>query len=190
MSYYRFLLISTLAAGLATAAFAEEGGGAIGTQSGSQSQGGSQGGTQSTATVTRNYTFAPVALSSTETVRVIVVNTATAPTTTSSTTTTAPSCTGKITFLSSASTPPTVSPVSFTIGAGQFAFADLPYAKSGISTSPGEVLGKVESDVSVSAHALCSLGMSLVVMDTTTGATHAVLGSASMQGSAFVLGNR
>jgi hypothetical protein len=184
MSFHRFLLISALAAGFATAALADEIGSVIGGQ-----------GTQAAqaTTITRNFVFAPVTLSSSETARVIVVNTATAPTTTSSSNNdAAPSCTGKITFLASGATPPTVSAVSFTIGAGQFAFADLPYGKSGISTSPGEVVGKVESDLSVTSKAPCSLGMSLVVMDFTTGAAHVVLTNPSTQNNplAFAFGNR
>ena len=164
MSFHRFLLISALAVGFATAVFADNDGG--------------PGTVSPTTTITRNFVFAPVTLTSTETARVTVVNTAPPATGNNP----APSCTGKITFLASGSTPPTVSAVSFTLGAGQFAFADLPYGKSGISTTPGEVVGKVESDISFTSKAPCALGMSLVVFDTTTGVAHVILGSASAQG--------
>ncbi|HXP83699.1 MAG TPA: hypothetical protein VN841_03215 [Bryobacteraceae bacterium] len=166
MSFHRFLLISTLAAGFASAALAADGGPAT---------------VAPTTTITRNFVFAPVTLTSTETARVIVVNTAPAPAATAANST-APSCTGKITFIASGATPPTVSPVSFTLGAGQFAFADLPYSKSGLSTTPGEVVGQVESDVNFTSKAACTLGMSLVVFDSTTGVAHVILGNASAQG--------
>jgi hypothetical protein len=161
MSLYRFVLISTLAAGFATAALADDNPGK---------------GNQSATTITKNYVFPPVTLTSTETARVIVVNTAPPATGNNP----APSCTGTISFLlSSSATPP--NPVGFTLPSGQFAFVDLPFSKIGVSTPPGEVVGKVAQTVSVPSQAPCSLGMSLVVFDTTTGVGHLILGNASTQ---------
>jgi hypothetical protein len=93
----------------------------------------------------------------------------------------APSCTGKLTFQASGTTPPSTTAVTFTIGSGQFATADLPYTKSGLSTTPGEVVGVVESDITVPATAPCSLSMSLVVFDSTSGVAHVVLSGATGQ---------
>jgi hypothetical protein len=171
MTFHNFLLISVaagLTAGIAMPAFAADGPGPADPVST----------TTQTTSITRNFVFSPVTLASSETARVVVVNTA-APATGNNT---APSCVGKITFLASGSTPPTNGIVTFTLGAGQFTVADLPYGKSGISTSPGEVVGKVESDITLGSKAPCSLEMSLIVFDSTTGAAHVILGSASAQG--------
>jgi hypothetical protein len=157
MPLYRLVLVSTLAVGVATAALADD----------SPGKG---------TTVTKNYAFPPVTLTSTETARVIVVNTAPPATGNNP----APSCTGSISFLlSSSTTPPT--PTGFTLAAGQFSFADLPFSKIGVSTPPGVVVGEVQQTVSVPSQAPCSLSMSLVVFDTTTGVGHLILGNASTQ---------
>lgn len=161
MSFHRFLLISALTAGCAAAAFAQE----------------STLAATPATTISRPYVFPPVTLTSTETARVIVVNTA-APATGNNT---APSCTGSVTFLSSGTTP-TVGSLPFTLGAGKFGFFDLPYAKSGLSTIPGAIVGQVSETFTLGqAQAPCSLGLSLVVFDTVTGVAHVVLGNASAQ---------
>ena len=125
-------------------------------------------------TLTRGFTFSPVTLATSETARITVVNTA-APATTGGT---PPSCTGSISFLSSGSSTP-LAQTSFTLGAGQFVTVNLPYLSSGITTSPGEVLGQVTlSQTFGPSAAACTLSMSLVVFDTSSGVGHLVVPNA------------
>jgi len=160
--FHRLLLISALASGCAASAMAQT---VVTTPA------------PTPVNVTRTYVFPPVTLASTETARVIVVNTA-APATGNST---APSCTGSISFLSSG-TSQTLDQTPFTLGAGQFATVSLPYNASGITTSPGEVVGQVTQNQALGqAAAPCSLNLSLVVIDTSSGVGHLVLGNASAQ---------
>ena len=176
MSFQRFLLISAVAAGSALVALADDGK--------SDSHQTSTSTPSTTPTVTRDIISAPVTLSATETARVIVANTAAAATSTS----TAPSCAGSIAFLASGTAPPTTTPTNFMLGAGQFAFADLTYAKSGISISPGEVIGEVHLTINVGSKAPCTLQTSLVVFDSTTGAAHVVVsGAGNSQGGPIPL---
>ena len=150
----RFVFISALALGLSVVALADN------------------DKTPATTTITHDYFLGPVSQTSTETARVIVVNTA-APATGNNP---APSCTGTISFMASGTNPPTVTPLTYTVGAGKFATLDLPYGQSGIAAPlPGSVIAKVETKDTVPATAPCSLSFSLVVFDATTDAIHAVI---------------
>jgi hypothetical protein len=128
-------------------------------------------------TLTRDYVFPPVTLATTETARIIVVNTAPAPTAAGGT---APSCTGTMAFTLSGGT--TTAPMAFTLGSGQFATANMPFTNSGITTSPGEVVGKVSLTNDLSTRTPCNLSMSLEVFDTTSGVGHVILGSPALTG--------
>lgn len=163
MIFPRYLSVAAMSAILVTGAFADDEK--------------NEGNNNTPPTVTRDFTFPPVTLGSTETARITVVNTA--PPATGSNP--APSCTGTFSFIASGATPPTVTPAKFTVGAGQFAFLDLPYGKSGISTSPGEVVGMVSLNVTPGSKVPCSLQMSEITYDTTTGAGHVALGNAAAQ---------
>jgi hypothetical protein len=164
MHFHRFLVISALAAGLAAIAFADDDGNK--NQNGNGS--GSGGGT--TTATTQEFVFPPVTLSATETAQVNVVNNAPPATGTNP----APSCIGNVVFvLSSTATPPAAAP--FSLGAGQFFTASLPFSKLGVSTPLGEVVAKIELTVTTGSNVPCSLGASEVVVDTTSGATHAVV---------------
>jgi hypothetical protein len=150
----------------------------------------------------RDYSFPPVTLATSETARLIVINTAAAPvavpvttsssSTGSNSTVPAPSCTGTLAFTTyngapsattsaAQSSATTTTPVDFTIGAGQVATLDL--LSSHISTSPGEVVGLVTL---TSSNALprpaCSLAMSMEVFDSTSGVGHVVLTNAAVTG--------
>lgn len=164
MSLQRFLFISALLAGSAVAAFGQ-----------------STPKATNTTTITRTYVFPAVNLNTGETARVIVLNSAPAATSSSSSSSNnpAPSCTGSISFLSSAngSLP---SPVTFTLGAGQFAYADLHFSATGISSAPGPVTGSVAQTFSEPSAAPCSLQMSLVTFDS-TGASHLIVVNPSVQ---------
>jgi len=127
-------------------------------------------------TITRTFTLAPATLTSSETARLIAVNTAPAATGNNP----APSCTGSFAFLASGSAPPTVGTPTFTLAAGAFAFLDLPYAKSGLSATPGEVVGIITQTIATGSKAVpCNLHISEVIFDTTTGGAHAVVTSAT-----------
>jgi hypothetical protein len=130
--------------------------------------------------ITRDHVFPPVTLATTETARIIVVNTATAPAATASTPSAAPSCTGTMAFTLSSGT--STAPVTFTVGAGQFAIANMPFTNAGIVTSPGEVVGKVALTTDLSTRTPCNLAMSLEVFDTTSGVGHVVLTSPTITG--------
>ncbi len=161
----------------------------------------------------KDYSFPPITLATSETARLIVINTAAAPTvvpvttttsTSSSTTTTstttstapAPSCTGTLAFTTYNGAPSattstaqsdatTTTPVDFTLGAGQVATLDL--LSSHISTSPGEVVGLL-TDTSSNAipRPASNLTMTMEVFDTTSGVGHVVLTNASLTGGAVV----
>jgi hypothetical protein len=124
-------------------------------------------------TFTRNFVFPPVGLGSTETAQVNVANTAAVPASVSAT---APSCTGTVTF-AGANGATIGKAMPFTALAGQISSVNLPFNSAGITGVRGAILVSVQQ--TISSNAPCQLSLSLETFDTTTGATHIFLGSAS-----------
>ena len=121
-------------------------------------------------TITRSIYFPPVTLATTETARIILVNTAPAATGNNP----APSCTGTAQFFFAGPTN-LPAPFTYTLGSGQFASLDLTYAKTGATTAPAEVVGVVSQAITIGSAIPCSLNLSLVVFDTQTSVGHLIL---------------
>jgi hypothetical protein len=122
---------------------------------------------------TRDYLFPPVGVGSSETASITVVNTATASSG-GTVVTVAPSCTGTISFSNANGAIGT--PVSFTVGSGQFKTVTLPFSSAALTGNRVEIQGKVALTISTSP---CSLMFSMETYDSTAGTTHVVL-SASL----------
>jgi hypothetical protein len=121
---------------------------------------------QTTATVTRQSSFPPVGLASTETAQINVVNLASA-----STSGTAASCTGTVSFVNAnGATIGTASP--FTVASGQIFSVTLPFSAAGASSSRTEFRGVVALTYTRGSGVPCALASSLETYDASTGATH------------------
>jgi hypothetical protein len=127
------------------------------------------------ATITRNSSFPPVGLATTETMQVNVVNLAVNPTTVTSTAPAA-SCTGSISFYNAAGTALGTA-TDFTVAAGVIQSVTLTLAKAGItSTTRAEIRAVIQSTITEGREAPpCSLASSLETYDSTLGATHVYL---------------
>src|SRR5580700_3376206 len=128
-----------------------------------------------TSTVTRDYSFPPVGLASSETAQVNVVNIATAP---SSATATAPSCSGTVTFLNAGGTA-IGKATSFTTTGSQVFSTQLTFSQLGVASSDtrGEFVASVQLSGPFTSFGGCSLVFSLETFDTTSGVTHVYLGN-------------
>jgi hypothetical protein len=127
-----------------------------------------------TAAVTRNTSYPPVGLASTETMQVNVVNLASNPTTVT-TTTPAASCTGNISFFNAAGTPVGTA-TTFTVTEGQISSATLTFAKAAIAGTRGEIRAVIQTATPTGRNApACSLESSLETFDSVSGATHVYL---------------
>lgn len=130
-------------------------------------------GTTGSAVVTRNYSFAPLGLASTETAQVNVVNNAKQGTSASSP---APVCTGTITF-TNASGATAGKAVSFTTTGSEIFSTQLSFAALATSGTRAEFVATVESNSALPPTAPCSLVFSLETFDTQSGVTHVYLGN-------------
>jgi hypothetical protein len=132
------------------------------------------GQTATPTSFSRDYSFPPVGLASSETAQVNVVNIATASTATGAT---APACTGTITFVNAAGK--TIgTPASFTTTGSQVSSTQLMFSQIGATGTRGEFVASIQSTTSFPSKAPCSLVFSLETFDDSTGATHVYLGSA------------
>jgi hypothetical protein len=139
-------------------------------------------GSTGTSTVTRDYSFPPTGLGSSETAQVNVLNIAPASTSANAT---APSCTGTISFANAAgkATTGNSSPVSFTTTGSQIFSTQLTFAELGASGSRGEFVATVALTSTVPSKAPCSLVFSLETFDNSTYATHIFLGNSAANSS-------
>ena len=125
-----------------------------------------------TTSSTRQFTFPPVGLGSTETAEINVVNAAS-----NSSTGTAASCTGNLSFLNaSGATIGAATP--FTLAAGQSSFARVPFASAANGGTRTLIRAVVEVTGSTATpRPPCSLDFSFQTFDTTTGASHVLVTS-------------
>jgi hypothetical protein len=132
---------------------------------------------QTTSTThTRTTSFGVVGFGSTETMRVNLLNIATA-----STSGTAASCTGTVTFTSA--TGATIgAATAFTIASGQVFSVNLSFASSGGTGSRVELVPSVQQ---TSSSAPCGLSASLEVFDASSGVSHIHLGSSDAGSPGF-----
>jgi hypothetical protein len=122
--------------------------------------------TTTTITVTREATYPPVGLASSETAQINVANLAS-----NSAKGTAASCSGTIAFLNSSGV--TIgSATPFTVTSGQIYSVSLPFAKTGASVRT-EIRGVI--GYSTTSDVPCTLSSSLETYDSTTGVTHIFL---------------
>lgn len=136
-------------------------------------------GTTTSSTITRNYSFPPVGLGSSETAQVNVVNIAIASTAANAT---APSCPGTITFTNAAGK--SVGSTSFTTTGNQITSAQLTFSTLATSGNRAEFIATVQQTVTIPTTAPCSLVFSLETYSNSTYQTDVFLGnsSASMTG--------
>lgn len=131
---------------------------------------------QTSTTFTRDFSYPPVGISSTETLQINVLNQDTA-----SSSGTAASCTGTITFKNASGT--TIgTATSFSVTSGQVFSASLPFSKAGATGTRAEIVGSVQL---TSSSAPCALANSLETFDTSSGVTHVFLTGSSPQGGGF-----
>jgi hypothetical protein len=129
-----------------------------------------------TSTVTRDYSFPPVGLASSETAQVNVVNLATMPTAAGAA---APTCSGTIAF-ANAGGKAIGSPVSYTTTGSQVFSTQLTFSQLGVTGTRAEFVASVQTTGSfLVSRALCVLGFSLETFDESTGVTHVYLGSST-----------
>ena len=131
-------------------------------------------GTTTIGTVTRDYTFPPVGLASSETAQVNLVNLALAPIPSG-----AAACTGTITFSNAGGT--TIGkPISFTTAGSQVFSTQLMFSQLQLAASDtrGEFVASVQVTTSFGPTA-CSLVFSLETFDSMSGVTHVYLGNSS-----------
>lgn len=125
---------------------------------------------QTTTTVTRNSSYPPVGLASSETMQVNVVNLAENPSITASLT--PASCTAIVSFFNAAGTPIGTA-TDFTVTAGETQSVTLTLAKAGITGSRAELRAVIQTTTTEGRNAPpCSLGSSLETFDSTSGVTH------------------
>ncbi|MGP0076354.1 MAG: hypothetical protein ACLPWF_30940 [Bryobacteraceae bacterium] len=126
-------------------------------------------------TATRDFSFPPVGLASSETAQLNLVNIAPASATTGAA---APSCTGTITF-SDASGKTIGSPTNFTTTGSQVSSTQLLFSQLPGSATRGEFVANVQLTLSFPEKAPCALVFSLETFDTMSGVTHVYLGNSS-----------
>jgi hypothetical protein len=124
-------------------------------------------------TVSRQASFPPIGVASSETLQINVANLATA-----SSSGTAASCTGTIAFFGSNGSAIGTA-TQFTATSGQIVSASLPFSKIGASGTRGEVRAVVTLTFTAGSGVPCTLASSLETYDTGTGVTHVFLGDAS-----------
>jgi hypothetical protein len=131
---------------------------------------------------TRNYSFPPVGLASSETAQLNVVNIATGSTATNE----APACTGTITF-ANAGGKAIGTPTSFTTTGSQISSTQLTFSQLQLASTDtrGEFVASVQVTHTTPGTAPCSLVFSLETFDTSSGVTHVYLGN-SATGTALV----
>jgi hypothetical protein len=137
--------------------------------------------TTTPTTITRNSSFTPVGLGSTETMQVNIANLATNPSTGA-----AAACTGTVSFLNAAGTV-IGTPMSFTVSSGQTFSVTLPFTKAGIAGIRGEVRVSIQTTSPVKNAPPCSLESSLETFDSVNGATHVYLSNPITQVVAGIL---
>lgn len=120
--------------------------------------------TTTNTTVTRQSSYAPTGLATSETAQVNVTNTATA-----SSNGTAASCTGTISFLNSSGTAIGTA-TSFTVTSGQTFSVTLPFSKVGASGSRTVIRGVIS--LTETSGVPCELSWSMETYDSTSGASH------------------
>jgi hypothetical protein len=126
-------------------------------------------------TTTPSSSFPPVGIGSTETIQVILSNTATAlsnPAIVSNEP--APSCTGSVAFYNASGTIIGTA-TSFTLTTGQISQVSLPYASAGSTSVRALVRAVVSLTTTFPKPTPCSLSYSLATFDTATGVTHAIV---------------
>jgi hypothetical protein len=132
-------------------------------------------------TTTQNLTFPVMAVASSETAQINVLNTAS-----SSSTTSTASCTGSMSFYD-ASGALIGSAAAFTVTAGHIASASKAYLALGGSGARVLVRGIVTLATTTSTTSTtttpCSLGATMEVYDTLTGLTHDMVSAAANTGS-------
>ncbi len=130
-----------------------------------------------TSTVTRDYSFPPVGLASSEIAQVNVVNLAPTPTAAGAA---APTCSGTIAF-ANAGGKAIGSPVSYTTTGSQVFSTQLTFSQLGGTGTRAEFVASVQATGSflLSSRALCVLGFSLETFDESSGVTHVYLGSST-----------
>lgn len=133
-------------------------------------------GTTATATFTRDYSFPPVGLASSETAQVNILNVALASASANST---APACTGTVTFVN-ASGKTIGTPASFTTTGSAIFSTQLTFSQLSATGTRGEFTASVQLSNALPAKAPCSLVFSLETFDDATGATHVYLGSSGI----------
>lgn len=122
-------------------------------------------GTTPPAVITRNYSFPPVGLASTETAQVNVVNTATASTAAGAA---APACNVTITFTNASAK--TVDTVKFTTTGSDIVSTGLSFSTLASSGTRAEFIASVELSTTPGSNTPCSAVFSLETFDT-SGAT-------------------
>ncbi len=128
-------------------------------------------GSTGSASFTRDFSFPPVGLASSETAQINLVNIATMSMNANAV---APSCAGTITFTGAGGT--TIgSPVPFTTTGAQISSTQLAFSKLGATGNRGEFVASIQATTTIPAKAPCSLVFSLETFDNTTGATHVFL---------------
>ncbi len=134
--------------------------------------------TTTTTTVTRESSYPPIGLASTETMQVNLANLAK-----NVTNGPAASCTGSVEFLNAAGTVIGAA-TPFNVAQNAILSVSLPFTKSSISGVRGEVRVVITTTTPVGKNSPpCALETSLELFDTTTGALHAFLGPAAPQSS-------
>lgn len=128
-----------------------------------------QSGTPTPASTTRTSSLPPVGIGVTETVQVILTNTAT-----SSSKGTAASCAGSVSFYNASGTMIGTTE-SFTLASGQIEQVGLPYASAGSTAVRALVRAAVSLTTMFPSSAPCALSYSLATFDTATGVTHAIV---------------
>jgi hypothetical protein len=131
-------------------------------------------------TPTQTINLPPVGLGATETLEVNVANLAS-----NSSSGTAASCTGTVTFFNAGGTA-IGSAQSFTVTAGQSSPISLPFSSSGGTGTRTTVRAIVSLTVPTTApRPPCTLDVSLALVNTSTGATDAIISGFSTLGVTF-----
>ncbi len=126
---------------------------------------------------TRDYSFPPVGLASSETAQVNLVNISVAPIPSGTS-----ACSGTITFTNAGGT--TIGkPVSFATAGSQVVSTQLTFSQLGVAAS--DTRGEFVASVQLTSSFACSLVFSLETFDTMSGVTHVYLGN-SATGTALV----
>lgn len=137
-----------------------------------------------TNTFTRNFSYPPVGLASSETVQINVANLASNPSSGTSA-----SCTGSISFVNgSGATIGTAT--SFTVASGETSSVSLSYSSTGGTGSRIVIRGIVQLTESRPSTAPCSLRTSLETFDATTGVTHLFVSRGGASLTAVPFGGR